>query len=359
MKFFIDYENVHAQGFRGAEFLLPEDEVAVFYSKNSQTMERGILKTLYDSGCSCSIFRLENAGRNALDFYITSYIGETLGHGYCWAIGIYGMIPGYRDADEKKNVALYNYADVLITKKKYRDAYNLFVSLGEYSDAASRAEALKSKLIKAGSIVLFGHYEQDNNVGNGPEQIEWIVLEYDENSEKALLLSRYGLDVKPYNQKLVPVTWEECTIRSWLNGIFLQSAFSPEEQTAIQLTDVDNSLSQGYWKTNGGKNTQDYIFLLSYAEANRYLGVTSGDKNNMISRTAPTVYALSRGAWTDTNTKTEDGAAATQWWLRSPGRNQRNVAFVIRDGSLDDSSISRVDRVIRPSFWINVKSVDY
>lgn len=88
MKFFIDYENVHAQGFRGVEFLSPEDEVVVFYSKNSQVMERGILKALYDSGCSCSIIRLANTGRNALDFYITSHIGETLGRGYCGAIGI-------------------------------------------------------------------------------------------------------------------------------------------------------------------------------------------------------------------------------------------------------------------------------
>ena len=96
MKFFIDYENVHAQGFRGAEFLNPQDEVVLFYSKACTKLECGILTTLYDSGCDCRIFKLANAGRNALDFYITSHIGETLGRGYIGAVGIVSHDKGFR-----------------------------------------------------------------------------------------------------------------------------------------------------------------------------------------------------------------------------------------------------------------------
>lgn len=47
--------------------------------------------------------------------------------------------------------------------------------------------------------VTFGRYEQDNNLGNGPEPIEWIVL--DSNNGEVLLLSKYGLDVKKYNDE--------------------------------------------------------------------------------------------------------------------------------------------------------------
>ena len=73
--------------------------------------------------------------------------------------------------------------------------------------------------------------------------------------------------------KYVDTDWEKCTLRSWLNGEFLQSAFSAKEQAAILMTAVDNSASQGYgkWNTDGGNNTRDQIFLLSYAEANWYL----------------------------------------------------------------------------------------
>ena len=49
----------------------------------------------------------------------------------------------------------------------------------------------------ARTILAFGKYEQDNNPDNGPEEIEWIVLE--EQDGNLLLLSRYGLDAVPYN----------------------------------------------------------------------------------------------------------------------------------------------------------------
>ena len=48
-----------------------------------------------------------------------------------------------------------------------------------------------------GSIVAFGRYEQDGNEENGPEEIEWVVLDVQDG--KVLLLSKYGLEVKPYN----------------------------------------------------------------------------------------------------------------------------------------------------------------
>lgn len=42
-----------------------------------------------------------------------------------------------------------------------------------------------------GSIVAFGRYEQDGNEENGPEEIEWVVLDVQDG--KVLLLSKYGL----------------------------------------------------------------------------------------------------------------------------------------------------------------------
>ena len=94
-----------------------------------------------------------------------------------------------------------------------------------------------------------------------------------------------------------------------MNGEFFNKAFSSEEQSAILLTNVDNSTVQNFitWNKNSGNNTQDRIFLLSYAEANRYLGVKNEDDNNIISRAAPTAYAISRGAFTSESDQTADG----------------------------------------------------
>ena len=70
----------------------------------------------------------------------------------------------------------------------------------------------KEEFKTVGNIVTFGRYEQDNKTENGPEEIEWIVLDYDEKNQKTLLLSRYGLDAKRYNEDYQVTTWSECTL---------------------------------------------------------------------------------------------------------------------------------------------------
>ena len=103
--------------------------------------------------------------------------------------------------------------------------------------------------IKAGNIVVFGHYEQDNSADNGNEEIEWVVLEV--RDEKALLISKYILDAMPYekNGTSAITDWVHCSLREWLNGDFLNTAFTTEEQAAILTTNVDNSSGQ----SAGGK----------------------------------------------------------------------------------------------------------
>ena len=61
-----------------------------------------------------------------------------------------------------------------------------------------------------------------------------------------MLISRYALDVKPYNTQRVDITWEQCTLRAWLNNDFINTAFTTDEQAAILLTNVDNSVAQLY-----------------------------------------------------------------------------------------------------------------
>ncbi len=224
--------------------------------------------------------------------------------------------------------------------------------------ASNPATKPAPKSVKAGDVVSFGHYEQDNNSENGEEAIEWIVLDVDERNNKALLLSKYGLDTKPYNTKLMSITWEKCTLRGWLNDMFLNSAFTAKEQAVILTTRVDNSVSQGYsgWNTKGGNDTWDRLFLLSYAEANRYLGVTYGDASKSGARVAPTAYALAQGAHTSGIDQTADGEPAVWWWLRSPGRSLSSAARVGSGGSLDYNYINRSVNVVRPALWINLES---
>ncbi len=219
-----------------------------------------------------------------------------------------------------------------------------------------KTEEVPSTPVAVGDIVTFGHYEQDNNTLNGPEAIQWQVLEVDEANGRALLLSTHGLDAKPYNDGFKEVTWATCTLRAWLNEAFPDAAFSKTEQDAIVTADVDNSRSQGYsgWDTDGGADTRDGIFLLSYAEAKRYFDISLENTANIPARVAPTAYAKARQAWIYGNYKTADGDAAGWWWLRSSGTSRDYAAGINPDGSLYDRSVSHLSGYVRPALWVRL-----
>lgn len=276
--------------------------------------------------------------------------------------------------DEKMKIAAADYqaAKEALEKGNYDEANKIFVSLKGYQDvdsildsdvnlaavAAAAHEAKIAPFKAVGSYVKFGTYPQTSS-GTDQTEIEWLVLDYDAANHKSLLLSRYGLDAKPYNTERIDITWENCTLRKWLNDDFMNKAFTTDQQSAILTTAVDNSLSQGYsgWSTLGGNNTQEKIFLLSYAEANKYLNVTYENSENTGSRVAPTAYAIENGASTNSSCKTPEGRKeAGWWWLRSPGYSRDYAASVRYDGSLRSLSVSSDFGCVRPAFWLNLES---
>lgn len=202
-----------------------------------------------------------------------------------------------------------------------------------------------------GSIVTLGYYEQDSNVNNGPEKIEWYVI--DVKDDICLLMSRYGLDVRQYN-KFVDITWEESAIRKWLNNDFYTVAFNSTEKDSILMVMVDNGKHQGYsgWDTNGGSNTWDRIFLLSYYEISKGHPM---DQN--LRQCAATPYALSKGKkyWkTETAPVDEDGRVIWHWWLRSPGHRQRDAAYMGVEGTKVLETVVDGYELIRPVLWLRL-----
>ena len=175
---------------------------------------------------------------------------------------------------------------------------------------------------------------------------------------KALLLSRYGLDHLPYHAKDEKTTWEGCTLRKWLNSDFLQAAFTPEEQTRIPETKVDNSKGQGFkkWKkVKGGKDTEDRVFLLSYMEANRYLGVSWYGNGSGKARMELTEQARRTGArYRTPHFEEEDGTTYWHWWLRSPGSKQDDASKVTTSGCMVTCCVSSEMAFVRPALWLEL-----
>ena len=223
-----------------------------------------------------------------------------------------------------------------------------------------------------GDYVTFGHYEQDNDTENGMEAIEWKVL--DKMDGCVLLISKYGLDAKPYNETKTNVTWETCTLRSWLNSDFLYTAFSSSERSAIPAVTLPNPDNPNYG-TTGGNDTDDRVFLLSLQETQEYFALSNtwtdcdgkdhdatgdiyriGGSGDVI--TSPTAYAAAQGVRTDSNYHDTEGNVSCEWWLRSSGRDSSCAADVSGGGSVRalGNSVSYVSNAVRPALWVNLES---
>ena len=120
---------------------------------------------------------------------------------------------------------------------------------------------------EAGGYITFGSYEQDNNLENGKEAIEWLVL--DVKDGKALVISKYVLDYQLYHAKWENFTWGSCSSRTWLNDTFFHTAFSADEQAKILTSTVDNPANPFFDATDSSP-TNDKLFLLSIQEADKY-----------------------------------------------------------------------------------------
>ena len=286
---------------------------------------------------------------------------------YDEAIALFTELGNYYDAAAQVTETKYQKATNLNAFGKYDEAYAIYVTLTGYKDvdkllieddnivAAKKVLEAREAQFTVGNYVTFGEYPQ-TTAGEDMTPIEWLVLARDGN--KALLISRYGLDAQPYNTDHTSVTWETCTLRTWLNVTFYNKAFSSDEQAAILTTSVDNGKNQGYskWSTSGGNNTEDKVFLLSYAEANKYFGVTYDNISNTKSRVAPTAYAIAQGAWASSSNKTADSTDAGWWWLRSPGFYQSSAAYVLGYGLFRGDDVIRVSGSVRPALWVNLES---
>ena len=249
----------------------------------------------------------------------------------------------------------YNTAVALMNAGKYDEAITAFDALNGYGNSENQLENCYAgkygeekwnivKNIKVGDAYTFGAYEQDNNISNGKEAIEWTVL--DKNGVSLLLISKYALDCQQYNSQNNGVTWENCSLRKWLNSTFLNDAFNAEEQTKIQETIVSADKNPKY-STNLGHATNDKVFLLSINEAEKYF-LSAGER-----ACKPTKYAVANKAYVN-------GANGNcWWWLRSPGVDQySNVTGVKSDGSFNygGNAVVTHGNCVRPVMWIGFYS---
>ena len=218
--------------------------------------------------------------------------------------------------------------------------------------------------------IYFGSYYQSSSEFKEP--IKWRVLSVEGND--AFLLSDTNLDVMNYDSQWAERTWEECTLRSWLNGYystenlegidysennFIEVAFSKNEQNAIFDTTVINEDNKHGMK--GGNNTVDKIFLLSISEIeNVSYGFLPSDRENDYDAakiSLNTQYIADGGSHNYETTYIPKAGKKAYWYLRSPGQIAKTIAAinvtVFYGAAIDSRAVS-----IRPAIHLDLSKTD-
>ncbi len=178
----------------------------------------------------------------------------------------------------------------------------------------------RTEKVQVGNVIKFGKYNR-----------EWIVL--DKKEGKVLILAKKSVGKGSYHSEEINITWgkknitwEECSLRKWLNEDFYGDFFYEREKRQICEMKVKN-FSNPKYGTWGGNDTMDKIFLLSIDEVEKYLGSNK-------------VRAID--SW---------------WWLRSPGYCSLSATVVNLDGVILPNGIATYSkRAIRPALWFDIES---
>lgn len=181
-----------------------------------------------------------------------------------------------------------------------------------------------------GGKVTFGNY-----MG---EDITWLVL--DEKDGNYLVMSEMAVTGIGYNADGDNCTWENSSLRGWLNTVFYDMAFSHDQQTHILTTTVMPEENPFSPVTDQGNSTEDKIYILSINEARTYFANRDGMECH------PMTNALS---WEVIQNM--DGTCL--WWLRNSGQFQNYASFVGDHGAISERGYY-VETIygVRPVMWV-------
>lgn len=202
-------------------------------------------------------------------------------------------------------------------------------ALSSCKNAAILKRLVEISNAKVGDTIFWGKYEQDGNSDNGPEDIEWIILE--KTDEAVLVISKYCLDYKHFwtydeesSQDLTFFRWNKSELRQWLNFTFWANSFSTEES---------NQIAYGIFASDDDV-IHDQLFVLPCSLLTKFSDV------DFLATTA-TAYAADKGC---------DGS----WWTMD---NNPSVYyyynFVNENGEVDETGRIGSDNCgVRPAMYI-------
>ena len=178
----------------------------------------------------------------------------------------------------------------------------------------------------------------------------WQVLDIKDG--RVLIITEDIIELRWYNDDFVDITWAECELRKYLNNEFYNT-FNLDEKAKIIA--VKNSNPDNPWfKTKGGIDTTDNIFLLTLEEVCEYFG---DSKKNLM------VKGSQKWLIDDENNQKRQVKYRGEyhWWrLRSPGYYGRTSASINAKGNVYVRGNGVFGRPrdgggVRPALWLKIE----
>lgn len=221
-------------------------------------------------------------------------------------------LKNYKDSKERSTESHYKYAVWCIENKKYDTAISKLRQLEDYKDSEkllADAEICKIKESKIGGDVLFG-------------EAHWIIL--DKSDTEVFLGKSKPIQIEDvaYNTVSKDVTWEESSLRKYLNEQFTDEIFNNymlEKIITKEIVVPDNK--EFHTK---GCTTEDKLFLLNAKQAEKYSDLLDNYLRD--------------------------------WWLINPGCSQSTAQFVSYGKIMESGyDVSSTNIFIRPAMWVSLE----
>ena len=226
------------------------------------------------------------------------------------------------------------YIDVEQWGEKYRGVYFTSYRPWEAIDSSSKGNSRQDDNEYYTSTVYWFKYEP----------ISWTILSENVTDGTALILCDMIIDGQTYynykgsrtidGKSVYANNYAHSTIRKWLNETFYNTAFSELQKQIILTTTVDNSVASTGHSSNSYvcENTQDKIFLLSYAEVTN----SSYGLNSLTARQKKvTDYAQAQGVYANASSSY---AGNGWWWCRSTNPSYPYfVRVILNNGNTEET----------------------
>ncbi len=245
---------------------------------------------------------------------------------YDQAINGFLQLGMYKDSSEYLIKAKYEFSKELYEKGNYKDALEVLLSIISYDKANTLMDEIYDKKpdlkfynCDVGSIIKFGTYEQDNDLENGSEEIEWIILSKKENNVVEVI-SKYALDALPYDNPKSSLgnynyLSSDAYLFKWLRNEFKENAFNNIEIPMISYIDLLSDYEAKKY-LDGDKYIKEY-YMFTTEKINGFLNA----------KVEATPYAKGKGLLCS-----QDGYC--DWWTDGNNQGKYNTSYVDRNGVL-------------------------